>query len=237
MEFGLGQFTLQLPPWDDRTPAQLYADTLDLAAYAESCGFASFWLAEHHGAQDSYIPSTLPFLSAVAARTTTMKIGTAVLLAPLHHPIRVAEDAAVVDALSGGRLRLGLGLGWVQDEYRTFGVPMKGRGKRLEEFVQILRSAWTGERFTFHGKHYSFDDVAVTPRPAQGSIPIYLGGGADAAIERAAVMGDGHFPASVAGPQGCVDASHRIAALRRERGLDKPYRFGSFVPVGSRPRV
>lgn len=232
MKFGLGQFTLQIPPWDARSPAQLYADTLELAAYAESLGFGSFWLAEHHGAQDSYISATLPLLSAVAARTTTMTVGTAVLLAPLHHPIRLAEDAAVVDAISGGRLRLGLGLGWVEDEYRAFGVPMSGRGKRLEEIVAILRAAWTGERFTHAGRYYSFEDVAVTPRPAQSSIPIYLGGAVPAAINRAVTLGDGHFPASVAGPQGIIDSARSIAALRKKKGLDASYRFGCFVPVG-----
>src|SRR2546425_7721475 len=146
MKFGLGQFTLQIPPWDRRDHAQLYADTLELAQVAERAGFDSFWLAEHHGASDGYIPALLPFLSAVAAKTTRLEVGTAVMLAPFHHPLHVAEDAAVVDAVSGGRLNLGLGLGWVPEEYRMFGVDTKGRGKRLEEFVLGLRRAWPGGR-------------------------------------------------------------------------------------------
>jgi len=231
MKFGLGQFTLQIPPWDSRTPAQLYADTLDLAAFAESRGFSSFWLAEHHGASDDYNPSLLPMLAAVAARTTVMQIGTGVLLAPLHHPIRLAEDAAVVDAISGGRLNLGLGLGWVEAEYRMFGSEMRRRGKRFDEIIDVLRLAWRGEPFTYEGEFLSFTDTLVRPRPAH-SIPIWLGGQADAAVERAARLGDGHFPASVAGGMAIVERAQQIRVIREREGLTGPYRYGAFLPVG-----
>ena len=128
MKFGLGQFTLQIPPWDERTHAQLYADTLELARLAERVGFDSFWLAEHHGASDGYVPALLPFLSAVAAVTERLEVGTAVMLSPFHDPLRVAEDAAVLDNISGGRLNLGLGLGWVPEEYRMFGARRRVAG-------------------------------------------------------------------------------------------------------------
>ncbi|MHB8513560.1 MAG: LLM class flavin-dependent oxidoreductase [Actinomycetota bacterium] len=227
MRFALGQFTLQIPPWDSRSPAQLYEDTLELAAFAEEHGFGGFWLAEHHGALDSYIPSLLPFLSAVAARTKTMELGTAVLLAPLHDPLRIAEDVAVVDSISGGRLRLGLGLGWVENEYRMFGIPMKGRGKRLEEFVEILRTAWKGEKFSFNGAHYKIEEAIVTPKPV--SVELWLGGGADAAIERAVELADGHFPPSVAGGLAAADRAKQIASLRGQKGLKGKYRYGCFL--------
>jgi probable F420-dependent oxidoreductase len=233
MRFGIGQFTLQVPPWDARTHAELYADTLSLAAFAEEHGFDSFWLAEHHGAGDGYNPSLLPFLAAVAARTTRMELGTAVLLAPFHDPLRIAEDAAVVDNLSGGRLHLGLGLGWSPEEYRMFGVDTAGRGARLAEFVAILRGAWGEDRFSHAGRFYTYDDVAVTPKPARpGGPPIWLGGGADAAIERAARLGDGHFPPSTAGVEGIVAHAERMLALRARIGVTGPYRFGTFLPVG-----
>lgn len=232
MRFGLGQFTLQLPPWDTRDFAQLYSDTLELASMAEQGGFDSFWLAEHHGAEDGYIPSTLAFLSAVAARTTRLEIGTAVLLAPLHNPLRVAEDAAVVDNISGGRLSMGLGLGWVQEEYRMFGIDLRTRGRRLEEFVEVLRSAWTGERFSFEGRHYPQSDVLVRPAPAH-PIPLFLGGGVDKAIERAALLGDGHFPASTTAGSEIAARAKQVAEVRSRKGLDvKGYRFGFFVSVG-----
>lgn len=231
MKFGLGQFTLQIPPWDKRTPAQLYADTLELARLAESAGFDYFWLAEHHGASDGYIPALLPFLSAVAAKTERLQVGTAVMLAPFHHPLRIAEDAAVLDNVSGGRLNLGLGLGWVPEEYRMFGVPTKGRGRRLEEFVEVLRRAWTGERFTFRGKVFSFEDVLVRPAPAH-PIPIWLGGGTPPALERAARMADGHFPPSTGAPADAVLRAKEMLAMRERLGISGPYRFGMFIPIG-----
>ncbi len=231
MRFGLGQFTLQIPPWDDRDHARLYADTIELARIAERAGFDSFWLAEHHGAEDGYIPSLLAFLSAVAASTDRLEVGTGVLLAPLHHPLRVAEDAAVVDQISGGRLNLGMGLGWVPDEYGMFGVPMKGRGKRLEEFVDVLRRAWSGERFSYEGKHFSFDDVLVRPRPAR-PIPIYLGGTTPPALERAARIADGHFPSSTGSFASVVERAKEMIAIRERLGIAGPYRFGMFIPIG-----
>lgn len=241
MRFGLGQFTLQIPPWDDRDHVQLYADTLELAALADDAGFASFWLAEHHGAADGYNSALLPFLSAVAARTHRIEVGTAVLLAPFHDPLRVAEDAAVVDNISGGRLNLGLGLGWAPEEYRMFGVPQARRGKRLDEFVQVLRLAWTQDRFSFDGEFFAYDDVSITPKPARVRAsgielphpPIFLGGNADAALRRAARLGDGYFPPSVAGgPEALIARGREMTALRAEMGTEGPFRYGSFVPVG-----
>lgn len=231
MKFGLGQFTLQIPPWDKRDHAQLYADTLELARIAERAGFDSFWLAEHHGASDGYIPALLPFLSAVAASTSSLEVGTAVMLAPFHQPLRVAEDAAVVDDISNGRLNLGLGLGWVPEEYRMFGVDTKGRGKRLEEFVEVLRRAWTGERFSFEGRFFSYDDILVRPPPAR-KVPIWLGGGTPLALERAARMADGHFPPSTGSPEQGVERAKEMLAIRERLGLSGPYRFGMFLPIG-----
>ena len=231
MKFGLGQFTLQIPPWDERSHARLYADTLELARLAESVGFDSFWLAEHHGASDGYIPALLPFLSAVAAKTERLEIGTAVMLSPFHNPLRVAEDAAVVDNISGGRLNLGLGLGWVPEEYRMFGAPMKGRGRRLEEFVEVLRLAWTGERFTYRGKMLSFEDVLIRPAPAH-KIPIWLGGGSPPALERAARIGDGHFPTSTGAPSDSFARAKEMLGIRERLGVSGPYRAGMFIPIG-----
>jgi probable F420-dependent oxidoreductase len=231
MRFGLGQFTLQIPPWDERNHAQLYADTLELARIAERSGFDSFWLAEHHGASDGYNPALLPFLSAVAATTSRLEVGTAVMLAPFHNPLRVAEDAAVVANISNGRLNLGLGLGWVPEEYRMFGVDTKRRGRRLEEFVEVLRRAWTGERFSFAGEFSSYEDILVRPAPAR-PVPIYLGGGTPPALERAARLADGHFPPSTGSPAQAVERAKEILAIRERLGLSGPYRFGMFIPVG-----
>ncbi|HLW18600.1 MAG TPA: LLM class flavin-dependent oxidoreductase [Actinomycetota bacterium] len=233
MRFGLGQFTLQIPPWDKRTHAELYADTLELAGWAEDAGFDSFWLAEHHAASDGYIPSTLPFLAAVAARTRTIELGTAVLLAPFHDPLRIAEDAAVVDNISNGRLNLGLGLGWAPEEYRMFRAQQKGRGKRLGEFAQVLKAAWTKDRVTFEGEYLQYDDIEVAPKPARaGGPPVWLGGNAEAALRRSARFGDGYFPPSSATFDTLPDLAANLLAKRKELNPEQPYRFGSFQNVG-----
>ncbi len=231
MRFGLGQFTLQIPPWDDRSHAELYADTLDLVARADALGFDSVWLAEHHAAADGYNPALLPMLAAFAARTERIELGTAVMLAPFHHPLRVAEDAAVVANIAGGRLNLGMGLGWAPEEYRMFGVDSTGRGKRLAEFAQVLRAAWTEDRFTFRGDFYDYDDIAVMPKPV-ATPRLWLGGMVDAALERAARHGDGYFPSSVTGIDGLVERAEAIMRFREKVGADRPFGFGAFVPVG-----
>ena len=231
MRFGLGQFTLQIPPWDDRDHAQLYADTLDLAARADAAGFDSLWLAEHHAAADGYNPSLLPMLAAIAARTERIELGTAVMLAPFHDPLRLAEDAAVVDTISGGRLNLGLGLGWAPEEYRMFGVESKGRGARLGELAQVLRMAWSQDRFSFDGTLLRYDDIAVTPKPKR-RIPLWLGGSADQALRRSARYADGYFPPSTQGLGALVERAETVMGIRRELALDGPYSFGAFVPVG-----
>jgi len=112
-----------------------------------------------------------------------------------------------------------------------FGVEMARRGKRLDEIVEVLRLAWRGERFSFEGEILSYTDVLVRPRPAR-PIPIWLGGQAEAAIRRAATLGDGHFPASVAGGMAIVERAGRIREIRREAGLSGPYRYGAFLPAG-----
>ena len=194
VRIGLGLFTGQVAHGSDRTFTREYEETLDLVRLAETVGFDSAWVSEHHGAGDGYFPSLLPVLAAFAAATDRIQLGTGVLLTPFHHPLRLAEDAAAVDLLSGGRLILGLGLGWREEEFRTFDVPVSHRVRRTEETIEVLRRAWTGERFSFQGRAYSYDRVQVTPAPERqggGSIPIYLGGMAEPAVRRAGRLADG----------------------------------------------
>ena len=191
---GIGLFTGQIPPGTGRTFTREYHDTIELARLAETVGFDSVWVSEHHGSSDGYLPSLLPMLAALATATERVLLGTGVLLTPFHHPLRLAEDAAVVDQLSGGRLLLGLGLGWREEEFRMFGVPTGERVRRTTETVEILRKAWTGERFTHEGRAFSLDRVRVTPPPArEGGVPIYLGGFAEQAVRRAGRLGDGYI--------------------------------------------
>ncbi|MGH3256478.1 MAG: LLM class flavin-dependent oxidoreductase [Streptosporangiaceae bacterium] len=174
-------------PWQ-----QLYHETLDQASWAEELGFHSVWLSEHHFTDDGYMPSIPSALAAIASRTKRVRLGTAVILAPLHHPLRLAEDLAVVDLISDGRLDIGLASGYRSKEFEVMAVPRRERGQRTEETVQLLRLAWTGEKFDFEGKSYQFRDVTVTPPPAQrGGPPLYLGGSSVPAARRAGRLGCG----------------------------------------------
>jgi probable F420-dependent oxidoreductase len=194
VRIGLGLFTGQVPPGSQRTFATEYREMLDLVRLAEAVGFDSAWVSEHHGASDGYLPSLLPMLAAFAAVTERIRLGTGIVLTPFHDPLRLAEDAAVVDQLSEGRLILGLGIGWREEEFRMFGVPMRERLARTTETIEILRRAWTGRRFSFHGRRYRYDRVKVTPPPARpGGPPIYLGGYAERAVRRAGRLADGYI--------------------------------------------
>jgi probable F420-dependent oxidoreductase len=194
VQIGIGLFTGQIPEGSDRTFDVEYRETLELVRLAEALRFDSAWVSEHHGASDGYLPSLLPMLAAFAAATERIRLGTGVVLTPLHDPLRLAEDAAVVDQLSGGRLILGLGAGWRPEEFRMFGVPSAERGQRTTETIEILRRAWTGRRFSFEGRCFRYERVRVTPPAAQpGGPPIFLGGYADAAVRRAGRLGDGYI--------------------------------------------
>jgi probable F420-dependent oxidoreductase len=194
VRIGIGLFTGQVPAGSSRTFAQEYEETLALVRLAEAVGFDSAWVSEHHGSSDGYLPSLLPMLAAVAASTERILLGTGVLLAPLHDPLRLAEDAAVVDQVSGGRLLLGLGAGWREEEFRMFGVPIAERGLRTEETIEVLRRAWTGRRFSFEGRSFRYDRVKITPPPATPSgPPVYLGGYADTVLRRAGRFADGYI--------------------------------------------
>jgi len=187
-----------------------YRDAVPLAVAAEEAGFDSFWVTEHHGLPDGYLPAPLTLLAALAPVTSRIALGTGLVLAPLHHPLRLAEDAAVVDRLSGGRLVLGLGLGYAEHEYRAFGVDPATRGVRLEALVGALRAAWTGQEFC--APELGLYDVRVTPTPAH-TIPIWLGGYAAAAVARAGRIADGHLVGR-GEPHIVAAASEQLAAVR-----------------------
>lgn len=174
-----------------QVPDDFYRIGLEMAEWADANGFAECMLSEHHGADDGYLPSPLVYGAAVAARTQRLRIRISALVLPLHDPLRVAEDAAVLDQLSGGRLELVLVAGFRSHEYAMFDRSMAGRGKALEKGVDVLRKAWSGEPFEYEGR-----TVRVTPTPSQeGGPPILLGGASAAAARRAARIADGFVPA------------------------------------------
>ncbi len=175
-------------PWAD-----LYAEILDFITWSESIGFEGAWVPEHHGAEDGYMPSPLVALAAIAARTKTIKLGSAISLAPLYHPVRFAEECAVLDILSNGRLEMAVAVGYRRREADAYGVDFSSRGRRTDEFLEIVRRLWAGETFSYEGKHFTLKNASIVPTPIQGRIPLYIGGFTDKALERTAKYGDGYF--------------------------------------------
>lgn len=184
-------------PWRD-----LYTGLIDQAVHAEEIGFHSIWVSEHHFLDEGYLPALAPMLAVLATRTSEVKLGTAVLLAPLHHPLRLAEDMAVVDQLSGGRLELGIAPGYRPEEFRVMGIAKSERGRRTDETIELLQLAWTGQRFSYESEHFAFEDVIVAPPPFHpGGPPLWIGGNSTAASLRAAKYGCGFMPDSGAGEE------------------------------------
>jgi probable F420-dependent oxidoreductase len=220
MKIGVGLFTGQIPASSKRSFTQEYRDYLELVRLIEEEGLDSAWVSEHHFSADGYLPSLLPMLAAFAAVTERIELGTGVVLAPFHDPLRLAEDFAVADQLSGGRVLCGLGIGWRDEEFRAFGIAASSRARRLTEIVEILRRAWSEERFDFEGRHYRLSQVAVTPKPARVP-PILVGGFVDDAIRRAGRIGDGYI-SSRAETERVAQAFEMAAAERRVAGKDGP---------------
>lgn len=219
-KIGVGLFTGQIPPGTDRTFHQEYGEILDLVRRVEDNGLDSAWVSEHHFSGDGYLPSLVPMLAAFAAVTQKIELGTGVVLAPFHDPIRIAEDFAVVDQLSGGRVIAGFGVGWREEEFRQFGIEVASRVRRLRELVDVLRLAWNEERFSYDGRIFHYDSVAVTPKPARVP-PIMIGGFVDDAIRRAGRIGDGYI-SSRAEPARVAEAFRMAAEERRAAGKEGP---------------
>lgn len=163
----------------------LYRTAMEQIRWADQQGFDAVVLSEHHVSEEGYLPSPLVMGGAVAAATERLAITLAALVAPLHHPIRLAEDLAVLDHLAGGRLMAVLGIGYRQVEFNVFGADRSRRGRRVEEVVEILRQAWTGDPFEYEGSTITVRPMPLTP----GGPMLALGGSVAASAERAARLG------------------------------------------------
>ncbi len=188
---------------------------IEFAQAAEAAGFESLWTVEHvvvpagyesqypydrsgrmPGPEDSAIPDPLVWLAFLASATSTIKLGTGVLILPQRNPVVLAKELATLDVLSGGRLLLGIGSGWLAEEFDAIGVPFAERGKRTDDSVAAMRALWSEEKASHDSAFTSFRDCISRPQPVGGSIPVHVGGHTPVAARRAGRLGDGFFPAS-----------------------------------------
>jgi probable F420-dependent oxidoreductase len=189
------------------------ASAIEISKRAEAAGFDSVWGGEHvimpakiespyPYTPDGKVPATpdtpildpLIWLAYVAAAAPTLQLGTCILVLPQRNPVVLAKELSTLDTLTNGRVELGIGVGWMKEEFDAIGVPWERRGARTDEYVQAMRALWSNDVAEFHGDFVNFDPVSCTPRPIKGDIPIVVGGDTDAAIKRAANYADGYFP-------------------------------------------
>ena len=174
-------------PGSDMSMTDVYDATFEQTVLADSLGFDHVWFTEHHFLEDGYLPAFQPLAGAIAARTERIRISTDIALLPLYHPIRLAEELAVLDHISHGRIELGIGMGYVPKEFEAFGVPLKNRVSMTEEGIELLRGAWSDGPFSFDGKRYRVSAVDVHPKPVQqGGPPLWIAAMSTAGAQRAA---------------------------------------------------
>ncbi len=191
------------------------AEAVALAQAGEAAGFESLWTVEHTvvpagygstypydpsgrmaaGRDDIPLPDPLIWMAYVAAATRTIKLATGILILPQHQPVLAAKQIATLDHMSGGRVLLGVGVGWLKEEFQALGVPFEERGPRTDESILAMRELWSADKPSFSGRFFQFKDAYCRPQPVNKSVPIVVGGHSEAAARRAGRLGDGFFPA------------------------------------------
>lgn len=225
MKFGLFSVVDHYPEELPRSAERLYAELLEQAERADELGFESFWVAEHHFHEYGVVPRPPIWLAAAAMRTKRIRLGSGVVVLPFENPLRTAEDYALVDVLSGGRLELGVGSGYLKHEYAGFNIDMAEKRERFEEGLDILLEAWRGERFSYRGKYHEVRDVKLNVVPLQKPRPpvqiAILGN------DRAPVVGAQGFPIMMI-PYATTE---NLAELGETVGLFRDAFVGSGRPV------
>jgi probable F420-dependent oxidoreductase len=215
--------SLQDPPGSPIGHTRVYEAALEQVRRSEELGYDWVNLTEHHVTDDGYGPALMPVLAAMGAVTERLRLSTGMLILPLHHPIKVAEEAAVVDLMSGGRLTLGVAVGYRKLEFDVFDSPYDRRGKRFEESLQVLLQAWTGEPFTFEGETLAIPEVTVRPVPAQRPHPpLWIGGGSAPALRRVIRYGSPLCPGATDDRGGIERLKTRVAELAEAMGREPP---------------
>jgi len=200
---------------------RFYREAVEEVVLAEELGFDSVWMEEHHGIKDHYWPSPLTVLAGFGASTSKITLGTDVVVLPFHHPVKAAEDAAMVDVISNGRLILGVAIGYRPDELALFGVFPETRGARFVEQVAIMRRLWTEDEVTFEGKFFNLQNARLEPKPVQaGGIPIWLGAWGPLGMKRAATIADAWLPGPTAKMDKLLSARDQYHEELRKAGKD-----------------
>jgi alkanesulfonate monooxygenase SsuD/methylene tetrahydromethanopterin reductase-like flavin-dependent oxidoreductase (luciferase family) len=214
------------PPDSGISNPALYAAALDQIAWADNAGFDLIWFTEHHFVADGYLPSWVPVAAAAAARTRRVRFSSDICLLPFNNPVRLAEDLAVLDNLSDGRVEIGIGLGYAPHEFKGFGLPVSHRVSLAEEGLEVLQRCFAGERFSYQGRRYTFNDVVITPGYVQpGGPPLWVAAMSAAGARRAArfkanLLPQGQRAESLAPWRAAVTAAggnpadHRIGIIR-----------------------
>lgn len=202
---------------------QFYREALEEVARGEALGFDSVWMAEHHGVPDHYWPSPLLVLAGFATRTARMALGTNVAVFPFYHPVRLAEEAALLDVISEGRFVLGLAIGYKSDEFALYRTPLEKRGARFEEGLALLKALWSQDAVTFAGEYYTLQGGRIEPKPrSKPHPPIWIGGWGDRALKRAATLADAWIPGPTADLPQLLDRKRRVLAHRAAAGFATP---------------
>jgi len=211
---------------------------LEICRTAEAVGFDSVWGGEHvirpdeiesaypytedgtaPGEADTPVPDPLIWLAYVGAAAPTLRLGTCILIVPQRNPLVLAKELATLDRLTEGRVVLGLGVGWMREEFEALGVPWERRGARTDEYVAAMRALWAGPHAEYRGEFVDFGPVTCSPRPISGSIPVLVGGDTPAAVRRAARMADGYFPGTTE-PEALAGLIQGVRVAAEEEGRD-----------------
>jgi probable F420-dependent oxidoreductase len=199
-----------------------YREAMEEVTRAEELGFHSVWMEEHHSVSDHYWPSPIPVLAGFATRTSRLVLGTDIIVAAFHHPVRLAEDVAMLDVISNGRFVLGIAIGYKPDEFSLYGVALEKRGARFEEQLAIMKALWTGDRVDFRGAYYTTQG-RLEPRPVQQPHPpLWVGGWGDITLRRAATLADNWIPGPTADLQRLLAGKRQFLERRRAAGLPDP---------------
>src|SRR5437773_3971080 len=199
-----------------------YNDALEEVTRAEALGFDSVWMEEHHAVTNHYWPSPLPVLAGFATRTSTMTLGTDIIVAAFHHPVRLAEDVAMLDVMSNGRVVLGIAIGYKPDEFALYGVDLEKRGARFEEQLAIMKGLWTQETLSFTGTYYTVNG-RIEPKPVtKPHPPVWIGGWGDITLRRAATLADNWIPGPTADLKQLLAGKAQFLANRHAAGHAQP---------------